>query len=436
MRLAHGIGSRADLPLPFLAAVVGAAVVLVVTFALLGLLWRAPRLGGGDAGRPLPATVARFLDSRWLRGALAVIGAVFAIWTLTALVLGPQDARNATPFVVYVLLWVGLVPLSLVLGPATWRRLNPLRSLHALVCRVARIDPAEGLRPEPAWGWWPGAVALASFVWLELVVPDSTEVGTLRTAIGLYAAVQLLAAFLWGSGWFARGDAFEVWSSLYGRLAVLGRRDDGRLVLRSPLAGLDQLRPDRGLVAVVVVMLGGTAFDSLVEHPRYVAAAQAAGLPRVVVDTAGLLATLTLVAAMYVAATLAAGRVSRGAPGAPAAFAHSVVPIALGYVVAHYYSLLVLEGQNAFVRLSDPLGNGTDLLGLADRAADASLVAPGIVSTVQVSSIVAGHVLGVVLAHDRAVRLFPPRRAVAGQLPLLVLMVAYTCGGLLLLFAA
>ncbi len=112
VRLAHGIGSRADLPLPFLTAVVGAAVVLVVTFALLGLLWRAPRPGGGDAGRPLPATVARFLDSRWLRGALAVVGAVFAIWTLTALVLGPQNARNATPF----------TRLRAALGKSVWSR--------------------------------------------------------------------------------------------------------------------------------------------------------------------------------------------------------------------------------------------------------------------------------------------------------------------------
>lgn len=439
MRLAHGIGSRADLPLPFLAAVVGAAVVLVVTFALLGLLWRTPRLDGGDAGRPLPAPVARLLDSRGLRIAVAGVGLLFAVWTLTALLLGPQDARNATPFVVYVLLWVGLVPLSLVLGPATWRRLNPLRSLHALVCRAARLDPAEGLRNEPAWGWWPGAVALTAFLWLELVAPDGTETETLRTAIALYAGVQLLAAFLWGSGWFARGDAFEVWSSLFGRLSLLGRRDDGRLVLRSPLGGLDQLRPDRGLVAVVVVMLGGTAFDSLREHPRYAAAAQAAALPRVVVDTAGLLLTLGLVAALYVAATTAAGRAgagTRGGGGAPTAFAHSVVPIALGYVVAHYYSLLVLEGQNAFIRLSDPLGTGADLLGLSGRAADTALIAPTVVATVQVVAIVVGHALGVVLAHDRAVRLFPRRRAVAGQLPLLALMVAYTCGGLLLLFAA
>jgi len=156
VRLAHGIGSRADLPLPFLAAVLGAAVVLVVTFALLGLLWRTPRLDGGDAGRPLPAPVARLLDSRGLRIAVAGVGSFFAVWTLTALLLGPQDARNATPFVVYVLLWVGLVPLSLVLGPATWRRLNPLRSLHALTCGAARFDPAEGLRAEPAWGGGPG----------------------------------------------------------------------------------------------------------------------------------------------------------------------------------------------------------------------------------------------------------------------------------------
>ena len=440
MRLAHGVGSRADLPLPFLAAVVGAAVVLVVSFVLLGLLWRSPRVNGRDAGTPLPQRVSHLLDSRGLRGIVAGVGLLVAAWTLTALLLGPQDARNATPFVVYVLLWVGVVPLSLLLGPGTWRRLNPLRSLHYLFCRATRLDPAEGVRREPAWGWWPGAVGLAAFVWLELVSPTGTETATLRTAVALYAAVQLLAGFAYGSGWFARGDAFEVWSSMYGRLSPLGRRDDGRLVVRSPLAGPDQLRPDRGLVAVVVVMLGGTAFDSLRQHPGYVAVAQSAGVSRALVDTVGMTVVLGLVALLYVTAAWAAGRLGGADPesrhAAPAQFAHSVVPIALGYVVAHYYSLLVLEGQNAFVRLSDPLGTGADLLGLAGRSPDTTLLAPGLVATVQVGAIVMGHVLGVVLAHDRAVRLFPHARAVAGQLPLLALMITYTCGGLLLLFAA
>lgn len=434
MRLVHGIGSRADLPLPFLFAVTGAVAVLALTFVLLGMLWRTPRLDGGRAGRPLPAPVASFLDSRALRVAVAVLGAVFAVWTLTALLLGPADARNATPFVVYVLLWVGLVPLSLVFGPGTWRRLNPLRSLHLVLCRAARLDPRAGLRPLPAWGWWPAAGALTAFLWLELVAPGNTEVGTLRTAIALYAGVQLCAGFLYGSAWFARGDAFEAWSSMFGRLSPLGRRDDGTLVLRWPLAGLDQLRPERGLVSLVVVMLGGTAYDSLREHPRFVSVVQSTDAPRVLLDSLGLLVTLALVALLYVAATSAAGRLSSGSgAGTATAFAHSIVPIALGYVVAHYYSLLVLEGQNAFIRLADPFGDGGFLAG---RAPDATLLAPTIVATVQVVSIVVGHVLGVVLAHDRAVRLFPHRRAVAGQLPLLALMLAYTCGGLLLLFAA
>jgi hypothetical protein len=63
-------------------------------------------------------------------------------------------------------------------------------------------------------------------------------------------------------------------------------------------------------------------------------------------------------------------------------------------------------------------------------------VTPTGVATLQVAAVVVGHVLGVVLAHDRAVRLFPPRAALAGQLPLLALMVSYTVTGLLLLFAA
>lgn len=441
--LAHGVGSRSDLPLPFGLAVVGAGLALVVSFLALGLLWPAPRLRGGDAGRPLPSSVAAALDSSLVRWLLGGAGLLLAAWTALAMLFGPDDTRNALPFVVYVLLWVGIVPLSLLFGPATWARLSPWRSVHELATRAARLDPADGVRRLPAtWGWWPAAVGLTAFVWLELVAPGGATLPVLRTAVLVYASVQLLAGFVYGSSWFARGDLFEAWSSLFGRLSPLGRRDDGVLVLRSPLAGLDQLRPAPGLVATVVVMLGSTAFDSVREHPSYVAAVQSGPLPRVLADSLALAGVLLAVGGAYVAATLLAGRLGRAAwsgvpvTSMPGAFAHSIVPIALGYVVAHYYSFLVVEGQNAVIRLSDPLGTGADWLGVGDRLPATGLIAPGIVSTVQLLAIVTGHVLGVVLAHDRAVRLFPRRRAVVGQLPLLTLMVAYTCTGLLLLFAA
>lgn len=434
---AHGVGSRQDLPLPFTATVVGAATALVVSFVLLGLLWHEPRLDGERAGRPLPGWLVAVLDSRAARVVQAVLGLAATAYVLVPLVVGRDDADNPVPFVVYVLLWVGLVPLSVLLGPV-WRRLNPLRHLHRAVMALARVDPREGALWLPAGlGYWPAAVGLLAFTWLELVAPDNATLPVLRLAVTAYVSVQLLAAFVVGSRWFDTGDAFEVWSGLFGRLSPLGRRGDGRLVVRSPLAGLDALRHRPGLPATVAVMLGTTAYDGASNAPAWFTLVQSSPLPQTLVETLGLVGTCCVVGGVFALCTAVAGRVGGLAPSAmPGAFAHSLVPIALGYVVAHYYSLLVLEGQNALIRLSDPLGTGANLLGLSARAPAYGALQPTLVATVQVVAIVAGHVLGVVLAHDRAVRLFPRRRAVVGQLPLLVMMVAYTCGGLLLLFSA
>jgi hypothetical protein len=439
--LAHGVGSRQDLPLPFGLAVAGAATALVVSFVALGALWREPRLNGPDAGRPLSPSVAALLDSRLTRLLLAAVGAVVTAYAAIGLVLGQDDADNPTPFVVYVLLWVGLVPLSVLFGPV-WRRLNPLRTLHAVVLRLARLDPREGALSLPSGlGYWPAALGLLGFTWLELVAPDNATLPVLRLAVLGYATVQLLGGFLLGSHWFDRGDPIEVWSALFGRLSALGRRADGRLVVRSPLAGLDALPPAAGLPATVAVMLGTTAYDGASNAPAWFTFVQSSPLPQTVTKTAGLVGVVLLVGLLFAACTRWAGRVGGlgarpGAPSMPRAFAHSLVPIALGYVVAHYWSLLVLEGQNAFVHLSDPLGNGSDWLGLAGHRPSTALLQPTLVATIQVVAVVTGHVLGVVLAHDRAVRLFPHRRAVLGQLPLLLLMVTYTVGGLTLLFSA
>ena len=124
----------------------------------------------------------------------------------------------------------------------------------------------------------------------------------------------------------------------------------------------------------------------------------------------------------------------------PRELAHSIVPIAAGYIVAHYYSLLVLEGQRTVALAADPLaadplGTGADWLGTRDWEARSGLITPTGVALLQITVIVIGHLLGAVLAHDRALRLFPRKRAVAGQVPLLLLMVLYTVAGLLLLYA-
>ncbi len=436
--LAHGVGGRQDLPIPLSYAVTGAVVTLLVSFLALGLLWPRPRLHGGAAGRPVPARLQAALDSPACRWALRLVGLALTGYVGLAALAGPDLATNPTAGAVYVLLWVGLVPASVLLGPV-WRLINPLRTVHLVLARLLGTPPDDGIRPLPKrLGYWPAAGGLLAFVWLELVAPDRTTLPVLRAWLGTYAAVHLLAALTYGARWFDRGDAFEVYSGLLGRLSVLGRRVDGRLVLRSPLDGLAGLTPAPGLVAVVAVVLGSTAYDGLSNAPQWVAVQQGGASPTLL-GTAGLAGAIGVVAATFGPAAAASGWLAGGdspaRAGLPGEFAHTLVPIALGYLVAHYYSLLVLEGQRTLVQLTDPLGTGADWLGLADRAVDSSLVSPTGVATLQVSAVVAGHVLGVVLAHDRAVRLFPRRLAVAGQVPLVQVMIVYTVAGLLLLFA-
>jgi hypothetical protein len=433
--VAHGIGSREDLPLPLGWAVAGAAAAVVLSFVLLGVLWREPRLDAAASGRPLPAALARVLDAPAFRRVLAGLGLALAAVTLLALLFGPDGALNPVPYVVYVLVWVGLVPASVLFGPV-WRQLNPVRTVHALLNRALGLDPRDGVRPLPAGiGWWPAAIGLFAFAWLELVATDPAALSTLRIAIALYVTVQLLAAFVYGSHWFDRGDAFEAWSGLYGRMAPLGRRADGVLVLRAPLTGLTGIAAAPGLVATVSVMLGSTAYDGLSGSTAWVGFAQSQAVPRQLVGTLGLLATVLVIAAVFVICAGAAGRVGgMGVGAAAAAFAPSLVPVALGYVVAHYYSFFVVEAQVAVIRLSDPLGTGANWLGVSHLQPSYALAGATTVADVQVLAIVVGHVLGVIVAHDRAVRLFPRRAAVVGQVPLLVLMVTLTCLGLFLLF--
>lgn len=438
--LAHGVGGRDDLPIPFTFAVTGAAVAIVVSFLALGLLWREPRLdphSSVTAGRPLPVGLARVLDSRALRVALRVVGGLLTAYVVMAAVFGRDDALNPTAGAVYVLLWIGVPLLSVLVGPV-WRLLNPVRSLHMVLSRLVGTRPEEGMAPLPArLGYWPGAVSLLAFVWLELVAPESTTLPVLRTFFAAYLAVHLLAATYWGSGWLDKGDGFEVFSDLAGRLSPLGRREDGTLVLRNPLVGVAGTPVAPGLFAVVGVLLGSTAYDSISGSPWWVTILQGGTFSPEVTGTLGLFGMVALVTAAFAGASALSVRGTGLRPlEAGAEFAHSLVPIVMGYVVAHYWSLLVLIGQQTVIRLSDPLGTGADWLGTGGRGVDPTLADATLTSVVQVAAVVTGHVFGVVLAHDRAVRLLPRRRAVVGQVPLLVLMVAYTVGGLTLLFAA
>lgn len=430
--VAHGIGGRSDLPVPLWLAVYAAAAAVVVSFLVAVAFWPSPRLDERH-GRPLPGALTSFADSPVTRAALRGLGVLALVAFLVTAWAGPPDsAANPAPTWFYVWFWVGLVPASVLLGPV-WRLVNPLR----VVVVATRGRPLLGERAHglvDRAGYWPAVASLAAFLWLELVHPEPDAPRTVALFVTAYAIVHAAAGALFGPRWFDRGDGFEAYSSLLARLAPIGRRD-GRLVVRNPLAGLAGLRPAPGTVALVCLLLGSTAFDGLSRtQPWRGLTIGTDTVTYVALGTVGMVAAVGLVAAVYhLALALTLPFVAdRGRP-LPAVFAHTLVPIAVGYTVAHYFSLVVFQGQAGLLLASDPLGRGWNLLGTAGARIDYGVISVSTIALVQVAAIIAGHVVGVVAAHDRAVGLLSRRHTRRGQYPLLAAMVAYTSAGIALL---
>lgn len=426
----HGLGGAKDLPIPAEYAIAGACGALAFSFIVLALAWRTPRFADDavvdEVGAP---------GGRWSGPVLRVLGFAFFLYVAFAALFGSDSLINPVFGVFYVLLWVGIVPLSLAFGPV-YRALSPVRTLHAVLARATGGDAATGLREYPErLGYWPAALGLLAFVWMELIYPGQADLGPVRLWLAAYVGVMLVGGAVFGNTFFARADPFEVYSTLVGHLSPL-RRVDGRLALVNPFRHLAAIPVRPGLLWVCAVLLGSTAFDSLGESELWLSNTQDLGVSRQAIGLIGLLGMIALVGVLFaVATTLTGVHDGHHRRALPGAFAHTLVPIIVGYIFAHYLSLLVERGQQTLIQLSDPLSNGANVLGMSDRGVDYWLSThPTFLAVTKVLGVVTGHVVAVIAAHDAAVRLLPRRDQLSGQLPLLFVMVGFTAGGLGLLF--
>jgi len=420
--LAHGLGGSTDLPIPFTYALIGAAWALTFTFAVVALAWRRPRFDPHKPGLPLPRWITTVIDARGTRWAVAIAALLFAVWVGVIAFFGPQDAANPLPGVFYVLLWVGLVALSLAVGPV-WRAISPVRTVYRL------LGTRSPVRTYPeSWGYWPAVLGLFAFVWLELASPDPGSLGAIRIWLLIYLAVTFAGALWCGERWCARADPFEVYSMVASRLSPLRRNPDARIAIGNPFDHLLSLPVRPGTVALLAVLLGSTAFDSFSAMPQwrdFVDANTASTVTATLVRTGGLAVFALAVAATFWLAARATGGVdARARRELPGAMAHSLIPIVIGYVFAHYLTYLIERGQQTVIALF-----GLD--------ADVNYVLsmhPPVLATIKVGCVVAGHVAGVIAAHDRALRLLPAGHQQTGQLAMMLVMVGYTFTGLYLLF--
>ena len=442
--LAHGLGGSGDLPVPYLYAMVGAAWALTFTFALVAFAWRRPRFDPHKPGHPLPAAVTTLVDAPATRRAMAGVALVFAVWVAAAGVWGPQSESNALLGVLYVLLWVGLVALSLAFGPV-WRMLSPMRTVYLLLRRITprRFDRPRRTYPE-GWGYRPATVGLFAFVWMELASPNSASLPWVKAWLLIYALLMLAGAWLCGQRWLARADPFGVYSMAVSRLSPFRRNPNGRIAIGNPLDHLPSLPVRPGVVVMPAVLLGSTAFDSFSSSPTWRGFAdrltRAFGLSPTlsssVLRTLGLIVFISVVAVTFSLAARTTGGVDRAQRRAlPGQLAHSLIPIVVGYTFAHYLSYLVERGQQAVFALADPFGRGWNLLGLAHlHVAYVLSVHPPVLAGIKVGCVVTGHILAVVAAHDKALRLLPAGHQLTGQLTMMLVMVGYTFTGLYLLF--
>jgi hypothetical protein len=446
--VAHGIGGVRDLPVPESFFFTAAAIVLVVSFALLGLLWKRPLLQAQADGRALPAALGATLLSTGLRVLLQAVSVGLFVLTLATALFGTTiELLNFAPTFVYVIFWLGVPLLSIVFGNV-WRALSPWRALADVSVRLLERSGREA-RPVLEWpdrlGRYPAAVALFAFVALELANPRPAYPRTLAIAIALYSYWALAGMAVYGrQEWTRHGEGFAVAFELLSRIAAFAVRE-GRVVVRWPLTGLGGAEHGRGTLVFVAVMLGSTSFDGFERTSRWQnllndVRVDLAGSPQRTVDLAttfvnlgGLLLFVSGVALTYLAAVTVARMLARAERSLVPDFVLPLVPISAAYLVAHYFSLFVIQGQFIVTLASDPFGRGWDLFGTRDFAPNLALVAPNTVWYVQVGALVAGHVAGLAIAHDRAVALFERRDALRSQYPVLALMVLYTVGGLWLL---
>jgi hypothetical protein len=445
---AHGIQLVTDLPIPEWLFAWATAIVLVVSFVALATLWPAPAL---DARRDH----AWLRYPRWLDPLCGAIGVALFVLIVYAGIDGAQlVTANITPTWIYVVFWVGLAILSVFLGDA-FRPFNPWRAIARAVAwiasRVRRGAPGSQPLPYPDWlGRWPAAFGILCFAWLELVDNPAQRVEPqLLAFLALaYAAVQLVGMSLYGiETWSDRGDAFGVYFGLFGLMAPL-RWEDGRIYRRPPFVGAVALEMAPGTIALIAVMIGSTSFDgfsngtvwiSVFPHLYDLFTSLGISNPDTATEcayTLGLLAAIAIVGGLYrlgtygmrsIGAGHSAGELSRR-------FAHTLLPISIAYVIAHYFSLLAFSGQSMIPLISDPLGSGANIFGTANFQVNYSIVSGNAVWYVQVGALIVGHVGGLTLAHDRALTIYRrAREATRSQYWMLTVMVTFTSLGLWIL---
>ena len=430
--VAHQLTERYQAPLPLLAYVAGAAIAVAMSFAFVTLrTGRTPASGETAASRT-------YAVPRPVQLGLRALGLAAWLWVVAQAVVGGSGVADVASLFLWVYGWVGLALVSALIGPL-WSWIDPFTTLHMIFGRATRgLGRDEGgeadgdvhrewhegpAEPDLArFDIWPAVVGFSFVLWLELVV--RLEGGrSLGLVLVGYTLVTLAAMSYFGrDAWRRQGEVFSVWFGLLGRLAPLaldGSPDEGRLRRRPFASGL---RGGWSVAQLVLLTLGAASiiYDGLSQTQLYFdlfGRTSLFGLPDVAAGTPVMLGFMALSVGLVLAVARILG---------PAAVGAGLLPVAVGYLIAHYLVYLLVDGQRIVNALNDPLQRGDNLLGLDLGFHEPELFLPtAIVWSIQLAAVVGGHVLGAWAGHAELERIGAAARPLR-QLPLAALMVLLT----------
>jgi len=464
--LAHGFGERYDLPVPLGLYLTAAAAAVVLSFVAIGLFARSGMGATYPRKNLLEWRVGRAIASPWALGVFKALSTFAFVVYLVAGLFGTNDpTANIVPTMTWVIFWVGIAYVSALVGNV-WALISPWTILFSYAeTAYTRITGGDFARYEPyptALAGWPALGLFFVFAWVEIVYVDSSVPFNIATLVLAYSFVTFVGMWWFGRDvWLRNGEVFAIALGFFAAFAPteVHTDDDGETTVNDYQAYGDAAPVNRGFnvrpwgvgllatppldishAVLLVVMLATVSFDGFVETGTWTRVLRSplfdffGARAFTGITTLGLLAAPLLALGIFALTAWLMGLVVDSKLGVIAimrTFAYSLVPIAIAYHIAHFFSFLAIQGQRVFSLASDPLGLGWDLFGTADVGVDIGIVNARFVWFLSIGAIVLGHIAAVTIAHGFALRVFPGKRqAVLSQYPMLVLMAGYTMASL------
>ena len=471
----HAFGQRYDLPIPLSYFLIGAAATVALSFVVIGMFvqkgresFTYPRLNLLDVSL-VGAILSNGIAAILIR-TLSV--AVLILLLLTGFLGTNRPIDNLSPTFIWIIWWVGMGYVAALLGNL-WMFVNPWKITFEWFQRISgQSEDEEGapFRYPDGLDVWPALLLFFLFAWSENVFTGAFRPFTLSVMVLLYSIITWAGMAAFGKHtWLRHGEAFTVLFGLFSRFSITEVRvaDQGvcrrcnsecslesecvdcydcyeradvgsrELNLRPFAVGLAvKHRVSAAMAAFVILTLATVSFDGFQDTETW--ASWRADLLTItttdVVDTLGLAIVPLLFGGVYLAFCWGVRRMSgdRGDFGSLAsAYVFSLVPIALAYNIAHFVTLLLIQGQLIIPLASDPFGFGWDLFGSVDYNINLTIISAKAVWFISLAAIVLGHVISVYLAHLTSLRLTDRApNALRGQIPMLALMVLYTVSSL------